>query len=207
MPTRNVVKVYVSDSYYHIYNRGWNLTKIFLDEEDYLYFEQLLSRHLSPKPQQDSKEREYIQLYPSIELSAYCLMGNHFHLLVYQREEQAITALMKSLLVSYTIYFNKKYKRRGALFESTYKAVLIHEDIQLMHITRYIHLNHNAYQTWLHSSYRDYLAIKSECREWLHPKSILELFDSKAQYEEFVADYEEAQRERDMIKQELFAET
>lgn len=55
MPTRNVVKVYVPDSYYHVYNRGWNLTKIFLDAEDYGYFEHILERHLSPEPAKDSK--------------------------------------------------------------------------------------------------------------------------------------------------------
>ncbi|MFZ2544652.1 MAG: transposase [Candidatus Saccharimonadales bacterium] len=204
MPTRNVVKIYVPDSYYHIYNRGWNLTEIFLDEEDYSYFERILERHLSLKPRQDSRGREYAHFFPIIQLNAYCLMGNHFHMLVYQQNEHAIADLMKSILVAYTFYFNKKYKRRGALFESTYKAVLIREDIQLMHITRYIHLNHNSYQFWQHSSYQDYLS--DEPREYINPRPILELFASRKQYEEFVADYEELQRERDTIKRELSAE-
>lgn len=204
MPTRNVVKVYVPDSYYHIYNRGWNLTKIFLDDEDYNYFERILARHLSPEPAKDKKGREYAHFYSTIRLNSYCLMGNHFHMLVYQKDEHAISELMKSLLVAYTFYFNKKYKRRGALFESTYKAVLIHEDVQLMHITRYIHLNHDSYQFWSHSSYQDYLSDKP--RPFIDPSSILELFSSRKQYAEFVADYEELQRERDTIKKELSAE-
>ncbi len=204
MPTRNVVKVYVPDSYYHVYNRGWNLTKIFLDAEDYGHFEHILERHLSPEPLKDSKGREFTQYYPTIELKAYCLMGNHFHMLIYQRDEYAITGLMKSILVAYTIYFNKKYKRRGALFESTYKAVLIREDAQLMHITRYIHLNHKSYKTWPYSSYQDYLS--NDPRLFVQPDSILELFTSKRQYEEFVSDYEELQRERDVIKKDLSAE-
>jgi putative transposase len=131
-------------------------------------------------------------------------MGNHLHMLIYQREEHAITALMKSILVAYTIYFNKKYKRRGALFESTYKAVLIREDAQLMHISRYIHLNHSSYSKWRYSSYLDYL-IKQP-RDFVRPAPILDLFTSKKQYEEFVADYEELQKERDFIKRELSAE-
>jgi len=203
MPTRNVVKVYLSDSYYHVYNRGWNLTKIFLDEEDYSFFEYILNRHLSPEPQKDKKGREYTQFYPSIELNAYCLMGNHLHMLVYQREKHAIVSLMKSILVAYTIYFNRKYKRRGALFESTYKAVRIGDDSQLLHITRYIHLNHGSYKTWRHSSYRDYLS--NDGRPFVQPTPILELFASKKQYEEFVADYEELQQERDTIKRDLAA--
>ena len=108
---------------------------------------------------------------------------------------------MASLMTAYTAYFNKRHKRRGSLFESRYKAVWIGSDTQLMHITRYIHLNHSNYVAWSHSSYRDYLET---AREWIDPKSILELFDSKAQYVEFVADYEAIQRERDNIKQELY---
>jgi len=200
MPTRNRVKIYVPDVHYHIYNRGWNRSKIFQDEEDYRYFESLLSRHLSTEKQKDSKCREYRWLRPTIRLKAYCLMPNHFHMLVYQTEESGISQLMSSILTAYTMYFNKKYKRRGSLFESTYKAVLITEDPQLMHITRYIHLNHAKFRTWPYSSYQDYLGT---FRDWIDPASILELFSSKKQYEEFVDDYEELQRERDSVKAEL----
>ena len=70
-----------------------------------------------------------------------------------------------------------------------------------MHITRYIHLNHSKYRTWVHSSYLDYLGDR---QEWIDTEPILELFPSKEKYEEFVADYETNQRERDDIKQELY---
>lgn len=198
------MKVFAPDSYYHVFNRGWNLTKIFLDKEDYSYFERILARHLSPKPQRDAKGREYHHFFPIVQLNAYCLMGNHFHLLVYQHDEHAMSALMRSVLVAYTTYFNKKYKRRGPLFESTYKAVRIGNDIQFMHITRYIHLNHSKYKEWSHSSYADYMTEHS--REFINTRPIIELFASRKQYQEFMDDYEELQRERDMIKQELSAE-
>lgn len=200
MPTKNRVKVYVSDMYYHLYNRGWNRTLIFQEDEDFVYFEWLLARHLSQQPTQDSKGRECRHLRPVIDLVAYCLMPNHFHLLVYQRDDRAIAQLMSSVLTAYTMYFNKKYKRRGSLFESTYKAVPIVEDTQLMHITRYIHLNHAQYKTWSFSSYTDY---SKEAREWVEPQKILELFSSRGAYLEFVDDYEDMQRERDRIKSEL----
>ena len=200
MPTRNRVKVYISDVYYHIYNRGWNRSEIFLDEDDYTYFESLLVRHISTEVRKDRKGREYRWLRPAIQLNAYCLMPNHFHMLVYQTDESGISQLMSSVLTAYTMYFNKKYKRRGSLFESTYKAVLIADDVQLMHITRYIHLNHAGYRTWPHSSYDDYL---SNARDWVDPTQILALFGSKQRYKEFVDDYEELQRERDRIKAEL----
>lgn len=204
MPTRNVVKIFVPESYYHVYDRGWNLTKLFLDEEDYAFFEYILARHLSPDPVKDRKGREYLHFYPTIQLNAYCLMGNHFHMLVYQQEEHAMTDLMKSILVAYTTYFNKKYHRRGALFESTYKAVLISRDDQLMHITRYIHLNHASYRTWRHSSYLDFLSETP--RSFIDAAPILDLFSSPQEYAAFVADYEQLQRERDTIKHSLSAE-
>ncbi len=202
MPTRNVAKIFVPDSFYHVYNRGWNLSKIFLDSNDYAYFEELLARYLSINPAIDKIGREYPHYTKDVRLLAYCLMGNHFHILLYQyNDEKATTRLMTSLLTAYTSYFNKRHKRRGSLFESTYKAMRIGDDAQLQHITRYIHLNHSGYATWKHSSYRDYIG---SAREWIHPQPILELFSSIDAYKEFVADYEAVQRERDIIKQELY---
>lgn len=204
MPTKNVTKVFIPNAFYHVYNRGWNLGKIFLDEADCAYFEQLLARHLSPDPVRDSHGKEYKHFYADVHLVAYCLMGNHFHILFYQYEETAITRLMTSVMTAYTAYFNKRHKRRGSLFESTYKAVWVGSDSQLMHITRYIHLNHSRYATWSHSSYGDYLRFPDRMREWIDPVRILDLFASREEYEDFVADYEELQRERDEIKSELY---
>lgn len=202
MPTKNVAKVFVPNAFFHVYNRGWNLGNIFLDEDDRLYFENLLARHLSPLPIEDKNGKQYKHFYPEVHLIAYCLMDNHFHILFYQYdEESAISHLMASLITAYTAYFNKRHKRRGSLFESTYKSVWIGTDTQLQHITRYIHLNHARYVTWSHSSYQDYLGTS---RDWIDPKPILELFDTKTQYEEFVADYEDIQRVRDDIKRELY---
>lgn len=202
MPTKNVTKVFVPNAFYHVYNRGWNLGDIFVDEADRLYFEMLLARHLSPDASKDGHGRKYKHFYPEIHLIAYCLMGNHFHILLYQYyDETSISRFMTSLITAYTAYFNKRHTRRGSLFESTYKAVWIGDDAQLMHITRYIHLNHVDYAKWIHSSYRDYMKYS---REWIDPRPILELFSSKVAYEEFVADYESVQRERDDIKHELY---
>lgn len=201
MPTKNVAKVFVPNAFFHVYNRGWNLGNIFIDDADYVYFEQLLARHLSPNPVEDSSGKSYKHLYPEVHLIAYCLMGNHFHILFYQYDETSITRLMTSLIPAYTAYFNKRHKRRGSLFESRYKAVWIGNDTQLQHITRYIHLNHSKYASWQHSSYRDYF---DRTREWVNPDPILKLFSSKESYRGFVADYEDIQRERDEIKKELY---
>lgn len=202
MPTKNVAKVFVPHAFYHVYNRGWNLGKIFVDEEDYSYFEYLLERHLSPDPVKDKTGKEFKHFYPEVHLLAYCLMSNHFHMLLYQYDnEAAITHVMTSLMTAYTAYFNKRHGRRGSLFESTYKSVVMTDDTQIQHISRYIHLNHTKYETWPHSSYQDYL---SEARPWIDSRPILSLFSSKEAYKEFVTDYETVQRERDAIKHDLY---
>lgn len=200
MPGRNVEKVYAADQYYHIYNRGVNKRKIFLDAEDYRYFEWLLERTLSPTQQKDRKGRAYKWLSESIDLNAYCLMPNHFHLLVYQREARVVSQLMSTVATAYTLYFNTKYGRRGPLFENTYRAVLILKDSQLMHITRYIHLNHPGFRQWPYSSYADYLTAP---RSWIRPAALLAQFSSVQAYRTFVLDYEAAKRERDRLKRNL----
>lgn len=201
MPGKNIVKQFQSESYYHIYNRGINRQDIFVDYEDCAYFERILERTIGPKQLDDSKGRSYTWLRERVLINAYCLMPNHFHLLAYQMDEKGMSQLMQTIGVAYTGYFNKKYKRRGPLFENLYRAVLITHDEQLLHITRYIHLNHHDYKNWQHSSYSDYLSGTG--RAWIESRPILELFDSISDYQKFVQDYEALQREHDILKKQL----
>lgn len=201
MPGKNLARQFVPESYYHIYNRGVNKRKIFLDAKDYSFFSGLFARHLSPKPQNDAKGREYLWLRNNITVAAYCWMPNHFHLLIYQNEERDMARLMMSVCTAYTMYFNKKYKRRGPLFENNYRASLISEDVYLQHISRYIHLNPAGYKTYRYSSYLDY--IKEPSQKWISPGIILDLFRSKKEYRSFVADYKSARDELSVLKHEL----
>src|SRR6185369_10812254 len=160
----------------------------------------LLERSLSPDPAKDPKGREYLWLGNDLELNAYCLMPNHFHLLCYQYSVDGVTKLMRGTCTAYTMYFNKKYKRRGPLFENSYRAVPILRNEQLQHISRYVHLNHKDFRRWPYSSLGDYL---NSARPWVSPLRILELFDNTKQYHDFVLDYEQAQRELETLKREL----
>ena len=200
MPQKNTTREFAEDSYYHVYNRGWNKQAIFRDEDDYSFFESLLGRHLSVEEKSDAKGRPYKHLRDDIQLNAYCLMENHFHLLIHQDTPDGLTELMLSVMTSYTMYFNKKYQQKGTLFESRYKAVRIENDAQFMHISRYIHLNHYDFRVWSHSSYEDYLY---GARDWLDVAPILELFPSREAYVEFTADYEDLQREHELLKKYL----
>jgi len=204
MPSRNVVKVSVPDAYYHVYARGHGRHAIYRDDEDYRVFLNLFKRHLSIEAAADPNSRVYAHLRGSIELLCYCLMTNHFHLLLYQIDELAMQRLMRGVLTSYSRYFNKKYDLSGALFETTYKASMVTSDEYLLHISRYIHLNPKQWRTYSYSSLPYYLGEAPP--EWLQPQRITELFSSTAKYQEFVEDHEDYKAAMDAIKPELAGE-
>jgi len=150
MPTKNSVKSYLPNSFYHAYNRGVEKRNIFLDQKDYHVFLNLLKIYLSPI---DEAKKELNTIFPDkrnrirktfvneIEIHSFCLMPNHFHLLIYQNSLTAMTEFLRCVSTSYAMYFNKKYKRVGSLFQGVYKAVIVLQDEYLLHLSRYIHRN------------------------------------------------------------------
>ena len=201
MPSRNILKIDVPDSYYHLYARGRGRQKVYRDHEDYVAFLSLFHRYLSISAVTDSTGRAYAHMRTQIELLTYCLMPNHFHILVYQRDSGAMTRLMRSVMSSYTRYYNLKYESSGPIFESTYKASRVSDDNYLLHISRYIHLNPADWDMYDYSSYQYYRDDNHP--EWLQPERILELFKSRDTYMKFVKDYEENKLLLDSIKHEL----
>jgi len=156
MPSRNIIRFDSPDSYYHVYSRGSNKQQLFLDYADYMYFEKLFARYLSKKATLDKNGLAYPNYNGHIELSTYCLMNNHFHLLIYQTDVGVMTKFMRSLMTSYGRYFNLKYKRTGPVFESRYKAAQITSQGYLEHISRYIHLNPRYWERYAYSSLKYY---------------------------------------------------
>lgn len=201
MPSRNVYKTDVEHSYYHVYARGQSRGKIYLDEADYAKFISLFQRYLSEQPQMDSIGVAYPHLYDELELLCFCLMENHFHLLLYQRDEGAMQRFMRSVMTSYSRYFNKKYNRSGPLFETRYKASRISSPSYLEHVSRYIHLNRKQWRTSPYSSIAFYTG--EEQAEWLRPSRIQQFFANREDYLNFVADYEANQQMLDELKYEL----
>lgn len=201
MPGRNLEKIYIADSFYHIYCRGHNKAEVFRDKDDYAVFLNLFKRYLSNEPARDKQNREYPWLQKDIDLLAFCLMPNHFHALIYQRTPDAMTKLFKSVITTYGMYFNKKYKCLGPVFQSRFKASIIDRDNYLIHISRYIHLNPKNYQTWAFSSLPFYLGKQKA--EWLKSDKIIELFENKDDYKKFLTDYKDYKEMLDEIKFEL----
>lgn len=213
MPRKNSLKIYVEDGYYHLYNRGVEKRDIFLDDRDYKVFLHFLKKYLSPRPQRGFfptvigltpvRPRPIKTLYGLVVLLAYCLMPNHFHLLVKQKTKDGITKLMNRLGTNYGMYFNKRYGRVGSLFQGVYKAVLIDTDEQLLHLSRYIHLNPFEIEgrnfekliDYPYSSYGDYLGERKS--RWVETGEILSFFKKKTRtglidylsYQSFVEDY------------------
>ncbi len=188
MPARNAVKIYTENGFYHIYNRGVEKRDIFLDNQDYKVFLYFLKRYLTNPlaPSKLFKPNWKFNLFDKLNLVAYCLMPNHFHLLLKQFTKEAITEFMRALSNSYVRYFNQKYKRVGPLFQGKYKGVLVESEPQLLHLTRYIHLNPLELQpqtklnlgkilkNYPYSSYKEYLGQRKT--EWIHPEEILDFF-------------------------------
>lgn len=201
MPVRNVVRIDVKDSYYHIYARGHSRRKIFKDEKDFEYFTDLFARHLSQNEAADKSGRKYPHLRGQIELLGYCLMNNHFHILIYQKEKGTMTRLMRGIMTSYSCYYNKRYKTSGPLFESRYRASMISGDEYLKHISRYIHLDPGDWQAYPYSSIHAYFGVFES--DWLQPKKVIDLFGSTPIYADFLDDHEDYKKSLDEIKPEL----
>ncbi len=136
------------NEFYHVYNRGVDKRTIFQDAKDYERFVNLLYLTNS-KNSIDLREikRDEINVYEYergdelVAIGAYCLMPNHFHLLLTPVIEGGVTKYMNKLCTSYSMYFNKKYLRSGTLFEGKFKAEWADTDQYLKYLYAYIHLN------------------------------------------------------------------
>lgn len=195
MPSRNAIKTFAAEMSYHCYNRGVEKRAIFLDSQDYGVFLARLKQMLSDPDEikDEFTKRERVKsFYGRIELRSYCLMPNHFHLLLYQYDDTAIMEFMRTLGTSYTMYFNKRYERVGHLFQGRYKARRIDSDAYNLHISRYIHLNpyneYAAYETYQYSSMQFVLHPEAK-PHWLRLEPVLKLHAGRDAYRRFVREY------------------
>lgn len=212
MPSRNIIKEYVEDGIYHVYNRGINKQDIFLDKRDYATFLYFLKQYLLSEeklkliegPSLNKLTRGRRNFSDEIELLSYCLMPNHFHLMIKQKGRRDMSEFLRCLLTNYSMYFNSRYKRIGTIFQGRYKAILVKDDNYLLHLSRYIHMNPkeliegrtlNRLLEYEWSSYAEYLGKRDT--EWVKPKLILDYFEEnrasglidKNSYKSFVEDY------------------
>lgn len=141
---------FANNEIYHIYNRGVDKRNVFLEGRDYVRFIHDLfefndeSAALRSVPQSSEVRLRKIDRKPRkllVEILCFCLMPNHYHLLLRQHAENGITEFMRKIGTGYTNYFNTKHARVGALFQGKFKAVHVNNDKHFLYLPHYIHLN------------------------------------------------------------------
>ena len=135
------------DEFYHLYNRGNSKQVIFRGKKDYERFTALLYGINTDERFNFYNQSEHTDIYSQkqqshlVYIGAYCLMPNHFHLLITPAVENGVSLFMQKLLTAYVMYFNKRYKRTGSLFEGKFKSEHAGTDRYLKYLFAYIHLN------------------------------------------------------------------
>mgnify|MGYP001588556120 FL=1 len=135
-------QIFAQSEYYHLYNRGTEKRIIFFDEKDYNHFLYLMYLCNTEKSITLRDISEFFDREETIvDVGAFCLMPNHFHILIHEKMKNGISTYMRKLLTGYSMYFNKKYKRTGKLYEGVFKSIHINKDTYFKYLYSYIHLN------------------------------------------------------------------
>lgn len=208
MPSNRKV-VFANGEYYHVFNRGVEKRPTFLNKYEFgraidsLSFYRFgdlpfrYSKYLNlDKDKKAALLKDLDDSKLQVEIIAFCLMDNHFHLLLKQLKDNGIVKFMAKFTNSYTKYFNTKHQRVGPLFQGVFKAVYVHSDEQLLHLSRYIHLNPilgfrvkaSELTDYLWSSYPEYLDKSGSSSNMINQSEILKFFKGPAEYEQFVLD-------------------
>ena len=206
MPSRIIPLV--TGEIYHIYNRGSEKRPIFDTRSDHKRFLKTLRYYQleGPKPKlshfSESSPNKPDPSKKIVEIICYCLMPNHFHLMLKQIKDSGITEFVGKLSNSYTKYYNTKHNRVGPLLQGEFKSVLVESEEQLIHLSRYIHLNPTSAglvkkpQEWYFSSYCEYITGSNDKNH-----------DNLCQYENLIdlspKEYKKFVQERISYQQEL----
>jgi REP element-mobilizing transposase RayT len=171
--------MYIKGKYYHVYNRGCNKEPIFFTEDNY--------RYLIKKFKQYSHQYE-------IEIFAYCLMPNHYHLLVKQKSDVSISKFIQVVFNGYSQAINKQENRSGTIFQGKAKGIEVVSEKQIISLLCYIHNNpaktglvHQA-EDWEFSDYQEWIGMRK--RESKN-KLLSEYFYDKNSYRKFFIDYKD----------------
>lgn len=194
MPYRDTP--FMNESFYHVFNRGVEKREIFSSERDYKRFLETLYYYQfsGPKPKFSNRDRFKTKDFGNnpkiVDIVCYCLMPNHFHLLVKQTQEDGVKEFMQKVINSYTKYYNTKHERVGHLFQGVFKAVAIESDEQLLQVSRYIHLNPyvsnltNELESFPFSSYPHFIGNTHD--SLCVTEEVMNFFKSPNEYRDFI---------------------
>lgn len=217
MPQRKLPLV--TSEIYHVFNRGIDKRPTFTDKRELqralltINFYRFTNPQLKLSRFLTLSEDESASFFKKLEKSeklvdfiAFCLMPNHFHFLIRQNIDNGISKFISQFQNSYTRYFNTRHERVGPLFLNQFKAVRIESDEQLLHVSRYIHLN--PYSSFIVKSIADLLTYQwSSAPEYISHNDgfcnkdlVLPFFEKKNSYRDFLYDQADYQRTLDQIK-------
>lgn len=214
MPGRSIPLI--TGEIYHIFNRGNNKQNIFLQPRDYKRFTQTFHYYQFSKiPQRFSTfSKNKLPAFSIdnheklVEIMCYCLMPNHFHFMIKQIKDNGISIFMSQVGNSYTRYFNTKYNYIGSLFQGTFKSVLVENEEQFLHLSRYIHLNPIVSEiatdldSYLWSSYHEYMNNAN----FIYTQEVLNFFPSPKEYRGFLLDQIDYAKSLEFIKHKTIDE-
>jgi putative transposase len=176
MPYRG--DVFRQGQYYHLYDRGVGKGTIFFTPGNYEHCIRLLERY----------HRRY-----GATVIAYCLMPNHYHLLVRQESDEALSTFVGTLFNAYVQAVNRQQSRRGPLFEGRFHHVWVDREEYLIHLCRYIHLNPvqaklvKSPEQWRYSNYLEWLGQRAGAL--IDETFVRDRFSTPSSYRSFVTDY------------------
>ncbi len=206
---------FVEGEFYHIYNRGNSKQKIFHDKYDYerfvnlLYLANTTNSFNSFNLFKDGHLYDFNRGETLIDVGAYCLMQNHFHVLIKSKKEGGVSKFMQKLTTAYVMYYNEKYKHSGGLFEGKFKSQHLGNDRYLKYIFSYIHLNPikiiepkwkeggiknklkvlNYLKEYKYSSYLDYKEANRQQALIINRKSFPEYFPTQKYFDNEILDW------------------
>lgn len=200
----------VNGEFYHVYNRGVDKRTIFQSSEDLDRFFESMRTFNSVDPSGSIFEQRLIQKgeipmqknnEKLVRFVAYCLLPNHFHFILEQVADGGISEFMKRLSGGYTTYFNLVYKRKGSLFQGTFKSIHLDTEEYLQYVSAYVNLNHKQKEEFggltpklVKSSWEEYLGVSEE--DFCRAKEIVcAHFSGSNKYEKFALEVLESVKE------------
>ena len=182
---------FANEEHYHICNRGVDKRDVFSDSRDYDRFLKNLADFNTTDPNWKKTTAQFqgftLNEKPLVEIVAYCLNPNHYHLILKQLQDNGISEFMRRVGTGYTMYFNQKNERSGSLFQGAFKSVHIDSNEYLLYLSAYINHNHFIHgytkdknEIYQYSSLPDYM--KQRKQNWLSPEIIIEQFANSQDY-------------------------
>ncbi len=211
--------IFAENEFYHVFNCGVEKRTIFTSRYEFLRFIDLMnyyrfsnpplrySKYITLNIEERTQYLSALEKQPQVvEIVAFCLMNNHFHFLLKQIQENGISTFISQITNGYTKYFNTKHDRSGYLFQGTFKAVHVNSDEQLLHLSRYIHLNPvmsfliklEELVNYPWSSYPSYVDASNS--RMVSSQLINGFFSNKNSYSKFVLDHVDYARQLKEIK-------